>query len=248
MGIQDGLNQCNFEIDSFLMMGQSNMAGRGNIGEVPKIENPLCFMLRMGRWQGMSEPINPDRCIFSTSPYRSGISLAASFADEYANCYQKQIGLIPCADGGTKLSQWMPGEILFDHALMQAKLAMRTSNLKGILWHQGESDCKDPQDLETYIERFNTMITAFRKELNLPELPVIVGELSELIYSNFISNNLNIKFNKQLPLLAQQVPHCTIVPSQGLTLKDDGLHFNSVSCREFGKRYFQAYQTMQEQA
>ena len=34
MGIKDGLNLQNEEIYSFLMIGQSNMAGRGEIGDV----------------------------------------------------------------------------------------------------------------------------------------------------------------------------------------------------------------------
>ena len=41
---------------AFLMIGQSNMAGRGDFGEVEEIKNPLCRMLRNGRWIPMSEP------------------------------------------------------------------------------------------------------------------------------------------------------------------------------------------------
>ena len=37
----------------------------------------------------------------------------------------------------------MPGSLLYDHAVANAKLAQRTSTLAGILWHQGESDCLD---------------------------------------------------------------------------------------------------------
>ena len=60
-------------------------------------------MMRNGHWIPMSEPINPDRSIFGS--VHSGISLAASFADEYAKYYKENIGLIPCADGGSKLEQ-----------------------------------------------------------------------------------------------------------------------------------------------
>ena len=95
-------------IHSFLMIGQSNMAGRGNLGEVEPIENNRCYMLRMGRWQAMSEPINPDRAIFR-GKYPSGVSLGASFADSFANATGLEVGLIPCADGGTKIQQWQPG-------------------------------------------------------------------------------------------------------------------------------------------
>ena len=87
-------------VHSFLLIGQSNMAGRGDIGQVKPIRNPLCYMLRMGRWQPMCEPVNPDRAIFE-GRFRSGISLAASFADEYARAYQRPVGLIPCADRRT---------------------------------------------------------------------------------------------------------------------------------------------------
>ena len=48
-------------IKSFLMIGQSNMAGRGFIDDVPPIYNERIQMLRNGRWQMMTEPINYDR-------------------------------------------------------------------------------------------------------------------------------------------------------------------------------------------
>ena len=124
---------------SFLMLGQSNMAGRGDFNQVPEITNPLCKMLRNGRFIQMSEPINVDRAIFNTN-FHSGVGLSASFADEYAKCFNEEIGLIPCADGGTTISEWQPNEILFDNAVNQAKLAQRTSEIAGILWHQGEND------------------------------------------------------------------------------------------------------------
>ena len=58
---------------SFLLIGQSNMAGRGFVHEVPSIYNERIEMLRNGRWQMMTEPINYDRPV-------AGVSLAASFA------------------------------------------------------------------------------------------------------------------------------------------------------------------------
>ena len=83
MEIHDGLQNNEEEIRSFLLIGQSNMAGRGDFGEVDPIDNRSCFMLRMGRWQPMSEPINVDRDILNIK-FHSGISLGASFADEMA--------------------------------------------------------------------------------------------------------------------------------------------------------------------
>lgn len=121
-------------IKSFLMIGQSNMAGRGFIDDVPSIYNERIQMLRNGRWQMMTEPINYDRPV-------SGISLAGSFADAWCNINQEDmIGLIPCAEGGSTLDEWHVDQTLFRHAITEAKFAMENSELIGILWHQGESD------------------------------------------------------------------------------------------------------------
>ena len=46
---------------SFLMIGQSNMAGRGFVHEAEPIQNSKLHVLRNGRWQPMSVPVNYDR-------------------------------------------------------------------------------------------------------------------------------------------------------------------------------------------
>ena len=48
---------------SVLLIGQSNMAGRGFLHEVTPIYNENIFMLRNGRWQMMVEPIHFDRSV-----------------------------------------------------------------------------------------------------------------------------------------------------------------------------------------
>lgn len=241
--IYDGVHIQEASVDSILMLGQSNMAGRGDIGQVKPLRNPLCYMLRMGRWQPMCEPVNPDRGIFE-GRFRSGISLAASFADGYARHFQKPVGLIPCADGGTYLHQWMPGELLYDHAVMQTKLALRTSNLKAILWHQGESDCLSDETVAAYRENFTKMITQLRKDLGAETVPVILGELPQKMGENWKTFGRERQLNGILRQLAEEIPHCAIASSDNLTMKPDGAHFDSPACREFGKRYFEAYQKL----
>lgn len=229
------------KMKSVLMMGQSNMAGRGDFDEVPEIINPNCFMLRNGRWQPMREPINPDRSIWGY--YHSGRGLAASFADEFAKHYNEKIGLIPCADGDTSLRQWMPGEILFDNAVNNALLAQRSSEIIGIIWHQGENDSLCADDANTYGERFIKMVSAVRAKLGSPTLPIIVGEPGRFLkdfkdcrfkYIDRISDTL-----RKLP---DMVPCCGFADSDGLTDRGDGLHFNSASYRILGKRYFEEFE------
>lgn len=239
--IIDGTQSTNKSIDSFLMIGQSNMAGRGTIGTVAPIYNEQCLMLRNGRWQQMAEPINPDRAIFD-GDFTSGIGLAASFADNYASTTNRYVGLIPCADGGTKISQWQPGEVLFDNAVFQTKLAQRSSTLKGILWHQGESDCNSDFDISTYYNKFNLMITELRLQLQNPSLPIIIGEVSENISEKWQMGERNKRLNLILNSLAKDLSYVKIVSAKDLTLKSDGLHFDAPSCRELGNRYFSVFQ------
>lgn len=236
--IRDGLQSASPEITAFLMIGQSNMAGRGEFADVEPIQNPLCHMLRNGRWQKMSEPVNPDRPIFE-GKYHSGVSLAASFADAWANDTGCKVGLIPCADGGTNISQWQPGEVLYDHAVAQTGFALRSSALGGILWHQGESDCH-PDRFPLYRDRFIHMMTTLRRELNAEHLPLLIGELSVDIGYGGYPAKMNALFRE----MAAELPCCAVVSSADLPLKPDNLHFNAHACREFGRRYFAAYRAL----
>ena len=79
-------------IPSFLMIGQSNIAGRGFPKDVASIYDEHIKMLRNGRWQTMVEPINYDRP-------NAGIGFSASFAATWRlKNESEEIGLIPCAD------------------------------------------------------------------------------------------------------------------------------------------------------
>lgn len=236
-----GINRTNEDMLSVLMIGQSNMCGRGNLHEVPQIENPACYMMRMGRWQPMSDPINVDRAIEGI-PYPSGVSLAGSFADELSRYTGKDVGLIPCADGGTKVESWLPGKLLFDHAVMQCRLAMRTSTLAGIIWHQGESNAHT--DPALYKKRVRTVFEGLRRELGIPDLPIVAGEISENCAPKWEISKTADKINAVYYELEKELPNLAIASSKGLTLKDDGIHFSSVSLREFGIRYFKKFITI----
>lgn len=240
MRIDDGLRITDTDFISILMVGQSNMAGRGDLSDVEPIKNPLCFMLRNGRWQPMSEPINVDRAI-SGIKYCSGVSLAASFADELARFTGKKVGLIPCADGGTNITEWQPGGPLFDHALMQSKLASRISTFGGIIWHQGEDDYDTP--ISEYKEKLKNVMTAFRRELGAKNAPVILGELSDKISDSFKFVNVSRHLNPALYEIEQELPFCKVTSVKDLTLRD-GVHFDSKSLRILGKRYFENYKTL----
>lgn len=225
---------------SFLLIGQSNMSGRGHIGDVPEIINPDCQMLRNGRWGIMTEPVNPDAPIFGNiyGDLHSGVCLATSFADAYQRKFQEKVGLIPCAHGGTSIVEWMPGEILFDHAVFMAKLAMRTSELAGILWHQGCQDTSTVELATQHFERSVVVLNAIREELGAKALPLLVGELGSFV--RLKTDNFDI-VNNGLKRLPDVLDKTAFVSAQGLTCNQDGVHFDAASLRTFGLRYFEQY-------
>ena len=71
---------------SFLMVGQSNMAGRGEFGEVEEIKNPRCFVLKNGLWEVMREPVNVDAPIFKEAML-GNITSGIGLAPKYASCF-----------------------------------------------------------------------------------------------------------------------------------------------------------------
>jgi len=223
-------------IASFLLIGQSNMAGRGYSQEVPAIINEGIKVLRNGRWQMMTEPVHNDRS-------SAGIGLASSFGAAWRMHHpEEEIGFIPCADGGTSLDDWSVGGPLFDHALLQAKLAQRISTLTGILWHQGESDCF-PEKAAEYESKLKIIMDALRKELNATEVPLVVGGLGD-----FLTNGLYGKYFSAYPLVNEALLHyartealCYFATAEGLTSNPDALHFNAASLRVLGVRYYEAY-------
>ena len=227
-------------IKSFLMLGQSNMAGRGFINEVPPIYNERIQMLRNGRWQMMTEPINYDRPV-------AGISLAGSFAEAW--CCKNQddmIGLIPCAEGGSSIDEWSVDKELFRHAINEAKFAMESSELIGILWHQGESDSHHG-NYKVYYEKLLVIIEALRKELNTPDIPVIIGGLGDFLGKEGFGKGCTEYrlINQELERFAFEQEHCYFVTAEGLTSNPDGIHIDAISQRKFGLRYFEAFYNRQ---
>ncbi len=226
-------------IHSFLLIGQSNMAGRGFINEVEPIKNPHIKVLRNGRWQTMYVPVNCDREF-------SGISLAESFADIYQKEHNVDVGLIPCADGGTSLAQWKKGSLLFDNAIYQTRLAERTSTLAGVLWHQGEGDCNEKY-CDAYEEKFTEFLENIKKELNLTDVPFLVGGLGDfLVNYNDSFKQYSKKVNSQLKAVAEKSKMTGFVSAEGLLPNPDNLHFCAKSLREFGIRYYEEFKKLED--
>ena len=225
---------------SILIIGQSNMAGRGFASEVEPITNKSIKVLRNGRWWPMYVPVNPDRVT-------AGINLTESFADLYAKDKDVNVGIIPCADGGTCLNQWAVGELLFDHTLYMAELAMRSSEIAAVLWHQGESDANAAFYPE-YEEKLTTILTALRQKLGLNNVPFLLGGLGDFLkdYPNGEIHKYFGLVNESIKNVASKMPMTGFVSAQGLGANPDNLHFSAKALREFGVRYYNEFLKLED--
>lgn len=228
---------------SILLIGQSNMAGRGYANEVLPITNKRLYVLRNGLWRPMYVPVNPDRAT-------SGINLSESFADLYAKDHDADIGIIPCADGGTCLDQWQVNGLLFDHACYMAELASRTSNIVAVLWHQGESDASADK-APFYEEKLRVILNAFRKRLGLENVPFLLGGLGDFLVQNPDPDRCENfrdydKVNQALRHIAATEKSVGFVSAEGLVANPDYLHFSAQSLRTFGERYYKAFLQLED--
>jgi len=224
----------------FLLIGQSNMAGRGTVEAQDKVPHPRVLTLNQaGEWVSAIDPIHFDKSIAGVGPGRS-FGLAVAEATPGVT-----IGLIPCAVGGTPIAMWEPGAEWdkpkshpWDDAMRRAKLALSAGTLKGVLWHQGESDSK--RDLAaSYGGKLVELIARVRAELAAADVPFIVGEPGQFAGKPW--DEFQHQLSQTLRDLPSKLPHTAFVGSKGLTDRGDKLHFDSASNRELGKRYAAAY-------
>ncbi len=228
-----------YEIHYYLLIGQSNMAGRGPLDSANNQLDPQIIMLdSLNKWKPATDPVHFDK------PALVGVGPAMSFAKEMLGNHKHiKIALIPCAVGGSPISAWEPGAAYgnwhpYDEAIARVKIALQKGGqLKGVLWHQGESD-NDSAHALVYLEKLKTLITRLRTQFNNPKLPFVAGEIGYFNKQNFINPVLH-----QLPKL---VPYTAVVSAKELTDKGDHLHFDTPSAQKLGKRYGDAMIQLQK--
>ena len=124
---------------------------------------------------------------------------------------------------------------------------MKTGNLKGILWHQGENDAGREETAKNYAERLAGMVKDLRAELGTEDAPFVAGRLGEFLAPQTKDGKPSYwpLVNEQLDSLPKLVEDVAIVSSADLKAKSDGVHFDTTSLREFGRRYAQEMQKLQ---
>ncbi|PQO45161.1 sialate O-acetylesterase [Blastopirellula marina] len=228
----------------FLLVGQSNMAGRGKVEAQDKEANPRVLTLnKKGEWTPAVDPIHFDK------PGIAGVGLGRTFGLEIAKTDPEiTIGLIPCAVGGTSIERWVPGAYdpatkthPYDDMLPRAKQALEAGTLCGILWHQGEGDA-NPARSKAYEKNLTELVERLRKELDAPEVPFIIGQLGQFPGREWNENTHAVDDAQRH--YTETHPHAAFVSSDDLKDKGDSVHFDAASYRELGRRYAKAYLEM----
>ena len=227
----------------FLLVGQSNMAGRGTVEEQDRTPHPRVLMLnKAGAWVPAIDPLHFDKAA-------AGVGLGKTFATLYADANPGiTVGLIPCAVGGSPVDAWKPGAFYqatkshpWDDMMKRTELALKSGTLTGILWHQGESDSTAAL-APGYEVKLHGLIARMRKELGVPEVPFIAGQMGKFAEVPWDDAHAQVDTTHQE--LPKKVKHTAFASADGLNHRGDKIHFDSPSYREFGRRYFDAFQSL----
>jgi hypothetical protein len=211
----------------YLLIGQSNMAGRAPFTEEEAGALDRVYLLNSSdQWEPAQNPLN------RYSTIRKGLGMQKmnpgyTFSQTMlkADC-EVSIGLVVNAKGGSSIKQWAKGTKFYEDAVRRTKAAMETGELKGILWHQGESDAKDAE----YLEKLKTFIQNLRSEFGIHDLPFIAGQV----------NNVPL-INDQIAKLPDAVESTSFVSSEELKCMDRW-HFDAKSMKLLGQRYAEEMQ------
>jgi len=174
---------------------------------------------------------------------RTGLDCGLSFGKTMIKkiSAENYILLIPTAIGGSSISQWI-GDSLYRNVKLlsnfreKAGIAKQYGTIKGILWHQGESDANE-KDIPRYKERLGDLFHQFRSIAGNNDLPILLGELG-----SFSKDKQHFSMiNKVIHDYSATDKNTIVITTADLKDKGDSLHFNSKSQRLMGQRFAEAY-------
>ncbi|MCC9641939.1 sialate O-acetylesterase [Rhodopirellula sp. JC740] len=228
----------------FLLAGQSNMAGRGKPSAEDQQPHPRVWTVSPDQtWVPAADPIHFDK------PSLVGVGPGKTFGVLYAEAHpDAHVGLIPCAVGGSSITTWVPDGFHeptqlhpYDDCVQRVRWALQFGELKGILWHQGESD-SNPKNAADYQANLDELIERFRTEFKTPKIPFIAGQLGQ--FEERPWNKHRLLVNEAHKTLPDRIENTGFVASDGLGHKGDQTHFSAEAAREFGRRYWSTYQEL----
>jgi sialate O-acetylesterase len=242
--------------DLWVLAGQSNMEGVGNLVDVEKPSPFVHSLQSREEWAVAEEPLHwpgespriihhklsgaeavPDP-LPSHDPTRTkGAGLGLTFAKERYVRTGVPIGLIPAAHGGTSMEQWNPelrgkGDASLYGALLK-RIERVGGKVAGVLWYQGESETS-LQGIELYHLRMHALLKALRSDLRQSDLPFYYVQIGCLVSHDADAKNWNGIREAQRTWSALQT-HTAMVSAIDLEL-DDSIHVGTHGLKRLGRR------------
>jgi len=224
-------------VDIYLLMGQSNMKGRGAI---PAGQTNHALIVNMHidthEWYEAEHPLH-----LKSKPDNAGYGPGVDFARELVKKDDKVlVALVPCARGGSSIGLWGANGSEYKKALARAQKALSdfpkgTARIAGVLWLQGESDSVEKRH-GVYAEKLTDLVRRLRADLNDPQLPFIACTIGSF---NTKPNFPYVKeINSILLTLPQREPYTACVDARDLPGHiGDRVHYNTESQVIMGQRY-----------
>jgi len=239
----------NFHI--YLAFGQSNMEGAGDVEAKDRIADERykmistvdnCMGRHLGEWYYALPPITS--CFGNLGPLDwFGRTLTQFLPEEIT------VGVVPVAVAGCDIKlfeeenyasyeqpDWMQersdsyGGNPYRRLIDMAKVAQKDGVIKGILFHQGETN----NTQRDWPERVKVIYERILNELNLKaeDVPLLAGETLRTEADGICGAH-----NEVIATLPDVIPTSYVISSEGLENRGDGYHFTSASYRTLGQRY-----------
>ncbi len=224
----------------FVLAGQSNMAGRGFVEPADTLANSrILTITKDKKWIFAKEPLH------FYEPSLRGLDCGLSFGRELIKHIPDSvsIALIPCAVGGSSIGQWLGdslyrGVYLMSNFKEKLDFAKQYGIIKGILWHQGESDASPGRILE-YERRLEKLVLNLRRKAGDDNLSFLIGELGAYAKPDRQKNWNSI--NYIIHSVAEKDNNIFVIETSDLETKGDSIHFNSAGQRSIGWRFARVY-------
>ncbi|GMH17802.1 hypothetical protein Nepgr_019643 [Nepenthes gracilis] len=225
----------------FILAGQSNMAGRGGVvrnartgvaswdGVVPEIcrSNPAILRLNAELdWVEAEEPLGQDIDVHTTCGVGPGMAFANTLLQMDPGI--GVVGLVPCAVGGTSITEWARGGSLYSRMVKRALASVQYGGrIQGVLWYQGESDTINREDADRYKGRLEKFFMELRDDLQSPALPII-----QVAIASGMGPYVDTVRHAQLGI---DLVNVLTVDAKGLPFEPDMLHLSTPAEARLGE-------------
>ncbi|HEX8371481.1 MAG TPA: sialate O-acetylesterase, partial [Chthoniobacterales bacterium] len=240
--------------DVWLLAGQSNMQGYGDLASglrsAPRVfarsmagvwgaaEEPLHLLEESPDPVHTAQPLTPAEIVELRRSAKLGAGPGLSFAAEMFRRTLLPQGLIPCAHGGTSLADWDPSRKRLGGRSLYGSLFQAWQStgqpIAGVLWYQGENDANEEHHA-TYAKRFARFVRALRRDLHQPNLPVLTVQLGRVVGSGAGAARYWNSVQEQQRNVPQLLKNVGVVAAVDLPLSDN-IHLSGDAQQRLGIR------------